>query len=309
MERNYEFIKVIAATLLCIGVFIIGFLGVNDLVLKAAIGGTISIPADIAAVYLPEENALPEGYQPPDLTVVGEDWGNPDVNAMSREEAAEIGAQYIWEVFGESIDGKYVKMLTNIRPRTREYWCGSVSVEEFPLLFGQYYSLYGVEITEEMVNEMRRIGNMSSPPEIFSFVIDAVTGERINISRGYDSGDMDIALEQEMAQDEESRMAMGMLFQTVQPPEDITEYAQDAMDFAQRHFSGTQVVSVEFESVGVAPGGFGRDSDGNIFVKYRALTFLVTDSIGREAYVGIHETNGLMYISTEHNDIMPGIYR
>jgi hypothetical protein len=276
------------------------------LALGAATGGTVIITADTTPHF--SENSLPEGYQSPELTIDGQDWSNPDVNAMSREEAAEIGAQYIWEVFGESIDGLYVRMLSySVPSETRAYWRGTVHHEEFTLPFG-LHSFIGVEITEEMVNEMRIIGNMSSPPEIFRFVIDAVTGERINISRDFDYGSDDMALLREMAQNEESRMIMGNFYQTVQPPDDITKYAQAALDAAQRHFTGTQAVSVVLDNVYPAPYSFGRDSNGNIFVKYLSLNFLVTDSTGREAYVDVHETKGVSGISTEHNDVMPGFY-
>jgi len=309
METKKEFIKVIGASLLCIGVFIAAFSGISNLALASAIGGTISIPADIAEAYLPNENALPEGYQPPTLTVGGQDWSNPDVNAMSREEAAEIGALYIWEIFGESIDGKYVRMLSySVPSQSRAYWHGIVHHEEFTLPFG-LHSFVGVEITEEMVNEMRDIGNYSAPPEIFRFAIDAVTGERISISRNFDYNSGDRALLDELRQDEDARMIMGNFYRTVQPPDDITEYAQVAIDAAQRHFTNTQTVSVEFENAQPAPAGFGRDSDGNIFVKYRDIMFLVTDSTGREAYVIVHEADGVTNISTEHNDIMPGLFR
>jgi len=306
METRKEFIKVIAATVLCIGIFTVGFFGISSLVLASAIGTTILIPPTITSDFLLSENTLPEDYQSPELIVAGED--HPDANAISREEAAEIGAQYIWEVFGESIDGKYVRMLTGLGFETREYWLGSVHDEYFTLPFG-LHSLVGVEITEDMVNLMREIGNWSAPPERFNFIIDAITGERINISRGMDyyCESDGMTLLRELQQDEEARATVGMFYTTAEPPEDITEYAKAAKEYAQRHFNNTEVVGVVYDSVLPAHGGFGRDSDGNIFIKYRDLTFLVTDSTGREAYVIIHEADGLMHISTRHNDMMPGL--
>lgn len=118
----------------------------------------------------------PEGYQKADYKVVDDDLPyykdkKPGAKDMSKEEAAEIGAQLIWKYFGKELEGATIYMgfdvLNTAVPRNT--WGGDV-----------------------------RFGSERNPQVPgYGFLIDAVTGEVLSVSRarilnekvdlGYDS--------------------------------------------------------------------------------------------------------------------------
>jgi len=272
------------AAVLSIGLFSTAFIGVNSLAFAAATDKTESIPPVTATVYIPTADTFMQGdYQAPELTVYQNhnEWYTASANALTPEAAAELGAQYIWDLFGESIDGKTVEMNYTAQPyHTRAYWHGAVA-----------------DTREDLENHDTQ----------FRFTICAVSGERIDISSAVlaeISPEIKEALSALM-NDNSRRDKTVRVRSGGEPPAQLDEYAQAAEDFAAKHFTGTEVVSVEFRSAAVA--GFELDENGNIVMNGQRLLFTVTDSTGREAEVAIsRETRELFSIGTQHNDVVPG---
>ncbi|MCL2146481.1 MAG: hypothetical protein FWH52_01615 [Synergistaceae bacterium] len=267
----------------------------NDLSTSA----TVNIPAventpaveNIPAV----EMEPPEDYKKPEITVYQQhnEWFTPSVNALSPEEAAEIGAKYIWDVLGESIDGKTVEMYYSAHPsHTRAYWHGSVAE------------------TRENLD----VTDMENYDVQFWFTICAVSGERIDISNTRRAGEASMGNEKYKALwneieklSPEETVELVRLRDEYPPPERLPEYVQMAEDFAARHFNNTEVIGSRLCDYSYF-GDFALDENRNIVIAPAwEIWFTVTDSAGREADIGINmNTEELLHILTQHNDIVPG---
>jgi hypothetical protein len=284
-------IRTAIASVLSITFFSALWVGANSLAFAAASGKTESIPALAAPVYTAAEKAAPEGYQKPSVTVYESLYESQpaqkrSVHTLSPEEAAEIGALYIWEMFGESIDGKMVEMVyTSYPSSTRTYWHGAVA-----------------DSMAELINA----------EALFRFDLDAVSGERIGIdqdlSKRFDymqndptiTGDDIHSLRERMIKVYEA----GLLPKS---PENLDEYAQIAKAYAQKHFNRSTIVSVEFESASPSLFGLYINEDGGPSIKYQTVVFNITDDTGREAKTAVvTDIHQLFYLSTQDNDIVPG---
>jgi len=178
--------------------------------------------------------------------------------AMSYTEAAHIGTMYIWDMFRARIDRHTVHMVYMDWPSgTRSHWYGQV---------------FAPDPEEELFRY--------NPA--FTFLIDAVTGERIDIqgpARFWWAG-----------------FGEGEAITSADLP-----FAELARTYAARHFQHTTVTEVQT----YLWDSFDFDAEDGIpaSVTYRVAVFHVTDSTGRMAIVSICMTGGhLDSISTQHND-------
>jgi len=247
-----------AASALSIALFSALYLGINAWAFSEAADKTEIIPAsDISAVVTADEDqSPPDRFQQPALTVLDttEHYTRCE-NSISPEEAAQIGAEYIWEMFDEAIDGMTVEMFYTFFPSsTRSYWHGNVTED------GEYR---------------------------FFFSLDAITGERIDISRAvYPS----VEIDKDLVYDYETamRVSEGYAAQS-------DDFFAIAEKYARKHFNNTEVKSVEFEFAGSRYPGMS------------SVVFAVTDETGREATVVIDfYTRQMTSLSTQFNDIVPG---
>lgn len=293
-----EIIKSVSATALCLGLFGAGFVTVNNISIASAIEGTQPLQFTQAEVVLPVANVTPiayEEHQKPDMAmnVIFESSAVPSANALTYETAAEMGAQYIWDMFGKSLDGKTVIMTYSNPPSaTRAFWMGRV-VEADEVDFYDHASI------------------------LFTFSIDAVTGERIDIFTAIHSvepsEDVRAALVEFSNHSQGTSTVspvneMDMLIALRSgglPPAQLDDYIYVAKGFAQRHFGTTEVVSAELRNINAL--AFDLDENGNLFATSRQLVFEVTDNTGRVADIAITEaTRQLIWLLTSSNDIVPG---
>ena len=274
MKKSMATLALVAGMLIALGGFAISHL------LDSAIS--------VYAASQREDTRLSEDFQEFEMTVTvlattadGVETV-PSSDTLSPDDAAIIGAQYIWEMFEENIDGKFIALAYNAwSSYTRAWWSGMVSESE----------------TAFYDNQM-----------LFFFIIDAVTGERIDIvcwrsephSRAEEVGEALL----EVRRNYSDRSRIYELMQGGSVPEQLDEYARIAKEHASRHFVNTEVVDVEF--MGVAASGFDFDENRNLIVTSRIMSFEVTDCTGRVAHVSFDEATGkLDRIITQHNDIMP----
>ena len=279
-----DYVKVVVISTLCIALYSAGFIGINRLVFAAASSGTESIALTTAPIVMPEEitQQEPEGFQSPSITVYVpmREWhhdASTNPLALSAEEAAELGAKYIWEMFGISLDGKVIEMAySNWPSMTRANWQGFVG-----------YS-------------MEEIENFNT---LFFFTLDAVTGERIDIH--CTRGGLMTHLEDLEATVEEIMYIRRNYWAQTEPPENVDEYLQIAKNFAAKHFQNSTVVSYSFENTFAST--FKRNEAGRLVGTAYTAAFIITDDTGREARVGFNtETGELRFLLTAHNDIVPG---
>ena len=304
--KGNELTKVSIVAVLSIGLFSAAFVATNNLAFAAAADKVQSMPPVVAAASLtnspaaqiaaPDASGESQGYRKPELSVYDATDKTVAVNpnAISAEEAAELGAQYIWDMFGESIDGKAVVMTYCVWPsHTKAYWLGEVA-----------------ETKDDAENN----------DWLFNYYICAVSGERADIYNM--NPDID-ALTHDAASSVRERQISKLLIEftekyrlagrideldemfAVKPTEEqLEEYGQLAKDYAAKHFIGTEVASIVFIHGGSSAD---IDEDGNIFKTDKTLTFKATDSSGRCADVCVAiETRALLNVSSSQYDIVPG---
>ncbi len=217
-----------------------------------------------------------------------------NADALSVDKAAELGAQYINDVFEEDITGRTVRLNLSYSGRSSaegeivQYtWSGRVTESEQALNDGQY---------------------------IYDFELDAVSGERISVEiqqkrmtreeeeafenagideymprAYYDAGENNLP-EKTITREEMERLPEAM------PDINLEPYEQLAQEFAQRHFHNTKVADVTFDDIRVNITG--RNVATNDYkYNYTTLSFIASDETGREAEVTlIMETEKLIGI-------------
>ena len=302
-QKHSDIIKVAVLSLFAIGLFSLAFYAVNNWSFARVVDEPVTVaavtpaePITPAEVETPPAEALSAEVPPPktfDITVSLDplSFRTSDA-AIPMEEAAQIGAQYIWDVFGEDISGKTVTMQYGAWVHTiRAHWIGNVHEPEVP----------GTN---------------------FFFVIDAFTGERIDIEDRNEPPPLSggealkwrleegaFAWEPVYVHDASvyvRSLVDPVVFPTFDPtPEQLEIFTEMAKDFAQRHFNDTRVVSAELSTYGFQ---IGPDANENLLA-VPSLWFTVLDETGREATVWLcGATNRLKSINTSANDIIPGFF-
>ena len=291
-KRRKEYLAALMIATLAIGMFTALFLGVNLRAFAASTTGTERVPLLVDTVEVQAEPILPTGYQTPNLTVLVPDiYHQTRANILSAEEAAELGARYIWEVFGESIDGTYVEMVYAYWPASiRSAWVGMVFSSD-PT--GRWDDILVVD------------GHLEYAPQnvmayYFMFSIDSVTGKRINLF-----ADFSQYVCNDIERFSRDDLLASSVFDIV--PTFTTNHIESAEEFASRHFNTSTVVDIQFNDELINPLGFALDEYGNIIATNYILIFNVTDDTGRVAEVWIcQQTGELISISTSDNDFIPG---
>lgn len=152
MQNRKELWTIVLETAAIIVVCTLVFAGITKTAFSAVTNQTrtlpeISISQTVSGTSQP---AIPAGYIKADYQVKLEQYsGQPEAQDISKEEAAELGAQDLWRVFGLDLDGKSIEMTYNAASSTnpRADWTGIVTI---------------------------------SPNQSYFFSIDAVTGEHRN---------------------------------------------------------------------------------------------------------------------------------
>ncbi len=218
--------KVAVVSALSVGMLGGAFVGINNLAFANAANNMGSIEPvttevnsedfrereqtifDITVLETSLKDGIPE--EEFEISFYGFSFDIPE-DALSKEDAAQIGAQYIYDMLGENIEGKFVAMSyferdSHIRP----YWQGRVGSSEEAFANHEYY---------------------------FEFLIDAVTGERINIENhvGIDLKENDNSNWKELPSFDD---------------EQIMDYTEVVNEFAQRHFTNSTVERIDFIGVG-----------------------------------------------------------
>ena len=311
-----ELFKIMGIALVCIGLFCAAFMGINSITLAAIADEPETINLDPVIVAAPpaplEEVVPPQDFQSPAVTteIFTRPDHNPNTSVLSPEEAVEFAAMYIWEMLGVCLDGTHFNIwYTNCPSTTRSTWSGSVKTHS---IHDITYVVDGYDDEVISITRMRMVERdgetvlvedpslaypyWEEPRQLFSFSIDAITGERISL----------LHIIPELFTSENRRDLLHANQDLIPTTLDnMEEYKNAALTFAKRHFNNTEVVSIEFDRA--FPALLGYDDSGNVIVKTLRLDFLATDSTGREAEVMILSgTKALHSINTHHNDMIPG---
>ncbi|MDQ0178271.1 hypothetical protein [Bacillus chungangensis] len=144
----------------------------------------------------------------------------PTSKDMAKEAAAEIGAKALWELFGQSLEGKVIEM---------SYF--NASLESHPELFWQSRPEWtGTVQINDKLN--------------YSFTVDAVTGEMFRISHNRQFDDSHPIVQQY----KDNKGASDLLDKIAENPQ---EYVEPAKKLAEKYnVIQSPIKSVEFKGTG-----------------------------------------------------------
>ena len=130
------------------------FGGLTQIAAASELGGVDTVPTAYTASA--QKSTVPQGYVKASYTVTADELyqEQPGAKDLTMNEAAEIGAQMVWEVFGADLDGAtiYMGYCSGTETFPRPFWSGDI-----------------------------RYGSQRTPNDPgYGFVIDAVTGERFS---------------------------------------------------------------------------------------------------------------------------------
>lgn len=170
------------------------------------------------------------------------------VGILDVEEAAMIGASYIWDVLGINIDGKVLDISYTHPPGlNRSYWHALIAENKEDFERGQF---------------------------VLSFMIDAFTGERVDIANSFDI-------------DQREWGYAGWEFPNSQ---EVETYMEIAKTYVRDHFEFTEVIGIE-------------PHPDFLFSAGGTLTFRAIDEKERVAEIMVQMGSGrLMFIRTQNND-------
>jgi hypothetical protein len=140
-------------------------------------------------------------------------------------------------------------------------------------------------------------------PTIFSFTIDAVTGEWVMISENQPAPQRGEGLGKAV-----TRAELETLMK--QPPAQLEEYIAIAKEFAEKHFNLSKVSGAEFDCLYFQYNSKSLNAGNDtveILEKGTTISIKVTDDTGRAALVSINmDTNKAFALDTKDSDHIPG---
>jgi len=253
------------------------------------------------------------------VTAINITFENTTVNpmALSIEDAAQLGAQYIQDIFGQNINGMYVELeFSDWEHVSRILWNGAVSISrrntlehrtrlnELNEMFMERYA--AGEDAEDIRADMEDLfNNYSYTPARFYFAIDAITGKRINIwqnSQEIQNQPIPEPMAMEEYIEREWGGDWGAAFEAEVTSQEKEDFIPMAMEYAQRHFNNTTVVDAVFSN---AFSSIIYTGSGN-FDRQTYMNLMATDETGREAHLTFRlASRELSSISTMNNDFIP----
>jgi len=135
MSNKTEVRRIVFETIATIGVCALVFIGITQTAYSAIINQTNTLPAasSLQTSSQPPSSSIPAGYVKADYQMQLGQYSKPaTAQDISKEEAAEIGAQSLWQVFGLDLSGKTIEMTYNAVTSTqpRADWSGIVTINE-----------------------------------------------------------------------------------------------------------------------------------------------------------------------------------
>ncbi|BCJ96803.1 hypothetical protein acsn021_43720 [Anaerocolumna cellulosilytica] len=254
--KKSDAIKIISKTVfagaVAIGLCSVAFTGFNNKVIASEMKKQTSSPTtyNIKTIKIePSEDYVKEDYK----VIINRLSPAKDINSLSAEAAAEIGAKYIWNMYKASLKEKVVVMYYNVSPITSETrWIGDV------------YENY---------DQTQTPGALGEPD--YSFMINSISGERQSIQMKHSPS----KISKPIPFDEKKANAYYK--------ENCEEYKELAMKFTKESY-GVKVASTDFDSVSALLENV-RPRPENLEAIRLYINFIVVDTEGTEYSVSITE--------------------
>jgi len=311
-----EISKAALATVVAVALFGGLLWGINTRTLHGATQGETYVSQTVEEVRIPD-HPVPEEPETINLAAVTNITAKEvaiSPSALSEDDAAWIGATYILEVFGVCIEGMYMELeFTGWDRTTRALWSGVVSHEDRNSIVRMQRAneLHDDFMTRRNAGADREtiaiewesmMENYRYVPGYFYFIIDAVTGERIDIWRNQEAmrgfvTDADDIITRYVYREWRGDWQAAITADVT--PDDIARFSKIAADYTQRHFNNTTVSSVAFSW---AVSSLIVEGDMNI-MRQNSLIYTVMDDTGRVAQVTVcQHSSTVTAIHTSRND-------
>lgn len=178
------FKRTVLAAVTIIGTGTILFQGLTQAVVAAEYNKTNTIPTSYVNVDVSFQTELPEGYKKANYAVKLNDLqyyenNTPTEKDMTKEDAAELAAQYLWQVYGANLEGQTIVMgYTNTTSDNipRPMWVAEVEIKSQDYHDGYRVDGYGAwidSVTGELLHiyinrtleEKIEVGSITTPDE------------------------------------------------------------------------------------------------------------------------------------------------
>jgi len=176
--------RTVLAAVTIIGTGTILFQGLTQAVVAAEYNKTNTIPTSYVNVDVSFQKELPEGYKKSNYAVKLNDLpyyenNTPTEKDMTKEDAAELAAQYLWQVYGANLEGQTIVMgytnTTSDNP-SRPMWVAEIEIKSQDYHDGYLVDGYGAwidSVTGELLHiyinrtleEKIEVGSITTPDE------------------------------------------------------------------------------------------------------------------------------------------------
>ncbi len=173
--------KAVVGAAAILGACTLLFGGATQMALAAETSKTEKVPTTYPPVSSQQGAAAAQGYVKGNYQVVKNPNipATPTANDITMEQAADIGAQNIWKLFGTNLDGKTMEMTYNkaVAPNGRASWSGWIanSSKKSSNSIEKYYS-FEVDSLTGAINSVQ-----------LSRVLPGGTNGELSPSQGFDS--------------------------------------------------------------------------------------------------------------------------
>ena len=265
-----------------------------------------------------------EGFVMPSLVIFenrrSEQWSSEvrekPPYALSMDEAAFIGAYYIWDVLGINIEGMYVQMHFINNTRTGLFWYGPIA----PFIDSSFTGMHWFGLVSRNMRASYLSPGLAAAEYghywVLMFAIDAINGERTMLWY------LDQFLVSPMEQIQKHRNNMSLVAEATGwrnmnlderkeklglTPGRLAAYTQSAKEVARRHFAGryfdesviVEISFVEHSRLPLVYDGAINEYGEFVFVPIK-LRFEVVDNTGRAAII--------VYPIESTHRLRPGIF-
>ena len=186
--------KAVVASATAITICSTVFVGANNVAMAMALDKeeSISTTYNVSTTFI----AKAEDYVKSDYKVLeNKIMRSTNSSALPIDQAAEIGAQYLWDMFKVDLSGKTIYMSYFIDPDVaKAYWKGDI-----------------IETGSDILDE----------PPAYEFVVEAISGARVSASKKYEEKETTVPFNPEKAKEKYKN--------------NCDEYLELAKQFAEKH--------------------------------------------------------------------------
>ena len=330
MKRAKSIVKLGLASALAMTTFTGSLAGFNHLHLSAATAGVQTLPAVERGTVLSGIQA-PEGFIRPNLHILerGRHGEALPTHYLSAQDAAQVAAMYVWNVFGDDLDGRHLAMFLDSGLQTdRSTWRITVLGDGRVMVYDETAALEAEGLTRDSEAWQARMNQVRGNPALeaqdpYQVIIDAITGEWLGISRiNYQHPVRGESVSAEDIMDAIRNRDRALAVGEADPMDNFEPNAQQLERFIQtsahqaiRHFGldttyigqdAALDMDIQVEYLGAQPvASYVRNAAGHIVFGNHVLSFRVSGGEAYRAYVQVSAQSGEVLSISAESGVFP----